>query len=386
VSDYATEPTWAPLRSPHRRIRALHSLCRLLRVQRDPPLTGPCAVGASESDWGDVVAVAVELWLAPSMWCATQRFTGDIAPGIVESLHEYYRVNTLRNLRFQREGVAAVHALNAIGVVPLLLKGGVNLTNGSTQLIGERYMNDLDLAVSTERLDASVEALGEMGYRPWESEPGVHPFEVTLIKPGAPGAIDVHRELGVPPIPSLLLMADAWSAGTGVLFGTAEVRILSPTHQVLYNILHSVVQDMDHLAGAMPLRQLLTLAQLVQLHGDAVDWDAINRTMDAERLSSALRDHLWLAHRLVGMPLPAPRSGGIGERLHEFRATANFGFLGAAHFQRRVLLGFERRRMDTLYGLGNGPLALTKARCRHATHLVRRDRVGVLRGMFEDRR
>jgi hypothetical protein len=373
LSEDATGPAWAPLRSPRRRLNALRSLCRLLRVRAVPDHDWSSEFPVANIEWDDVVNVAVELWLAPSLCFAVDRQGTKLPPDVAERLREYFRVNTLRNLRFRQECTEAVEVLNGIGVVPLLLKGGASLVDGSAQALGERFMNDVDIGVPAESIDVTVKALGAIGYRPWESEPGVHPFEVSLVKRGAPGAIDVHIELGVRPIPSLLSMADAWSAGTVVSIGIGGARIMSPTHQVLHNVLHSIVQDMDHLAGTMPLRQLVTLARLEQVHGELVEWAIVQRAMAACGQSSALRDHLWLAHQLVGMPLPAPIGGGVGERFHETRAMANFSFVRAAHLQRRVLLGLERRRLDDFYGHGNRPLKLMAARVRHATHIVRRD-------------
>jgi hypothetical protein len=364
-------------------MKALGVLCRYLREPIDPPSEGATVFATSDVVWGDVVRVAVELWLAPTLWCALDRASVELPHDSAEHLREYYRINTLRNLRFRRQCVEVVDALNGVGVVPLLLKGGVNLANGSTQPVGERFMHDIDIAIPAESGDRSLEALDDLGYTTWEPEPGTHPFEVTLLKRGAPGALDVHLELGVQPIPSMLPMSEVWLEGSDVAIGGAVARVLSPTHQVLHNIVHSLVQDMDHLSGAMPLRQIVTLAHLARTHGRSIDWAAISRTMDAHGFSSTYRDHLWLAHQLVGLSLPEQGPGGVRERFHVRRSIANFGFIRSAHLQRRILLGFESRRMVALYGPLDHPLGLTKVRCRHATRIVRRDGLKLVREVVD---
>jgi hypothetical protein len=142
---------------------------------------------------------------------------------------------------------------------------------------------------------------------------------------------------------------------------------------VLYNVLHSSVQDGNHANGGLPLRQLLILSTLVETHGTAIDWAMIGRRMEEHGLARQMRDHLWLAHRFAGMDLP---EGNVSawSRLHEGRVLANFALGWPAHLQRNLRGAMQRDYLDSLYHHGNHPLRLGAARVRHAVRIVHEQR------------
>ncbi len=331
-----------------------------------------------------MLAVALELWVMPSLGYAVRRLEGGLPAHAAELSCEYYRVNTVRNLRFRHQLVEAVHALNAAGIVPLLFKGALQLVDGSAVSPGNRGMADLDLLVPRDQGQAASKALRGIGYTPEPGKPFLHPHELPFFRRRDPGPIELHVELGSPPIPTVLPAGEAWADSSELSVGDAIARALSPTHQVLHNILHSAVQDLDHAVGALPLRQLLTLSHLVRTHGAAVDWTAIRRRMEAHDLGGELRDHLWLAHRFAGMALPDGRWRSR-PRLHEVRVLASFGLGWPSHLQRNVRQAFARPYLDALYAHGNHPLKLASARARHAIHVLHRDGRGALRVALERR-
>jgi hypothetical protein len=353
---------WSPLRSPRRRVQALLALGDAL---------APSQRRRVRPDWADVTSVAVELWLAPSLWCAVAQEAGGIPAAPAELLHEHYRVNTLRNLRFRREYRDVVGALNGAGIVPLVLKGGASLMEATVRPVGERYMNDLDLAVPPEAVTDAVAALRPVGYLPLAAEGFLHPQEVTLVKRQAPGPVDLHVEIGVPPIPSILPLADAWAGSVELPTDGLQARALGPTDRVLHNILHASVQDLDHAVAGLPFRQLVTLTRLAGDLGPAVDWAAIRDLMTTHGLGPVLRDHLWLAHDLAGLELPAGTPRTTGARVHEARVVAGFGLGWPAHLQRNLRWAFEPAYLAERYGGTDRPLGLLRARLRHAVNLVR---------------
>jgi Uncharacterised nucleotidyltransferase len=352
-------------RSPRRRVRALLSLCRILQ---SPPRGWP-----ETSDWDDVLSVARELWVLPSLGYALRDVPAAELP------REYYRENTLRNLRFRHQLIEAGQALNQAGIQPLLFKGALALVDGTVASPGYRGLGDLDLAVPTDALGIAADALGELGYAPDRTWVLLHPHVLPMTKRRVPGAIELHVELGSPRTAAVLPMAAAWSDSTEISFEGVRARALSPTHQVLHSVLHASVQDLGHAVAALPLRQLLTLAHLGRVHGSAVDWNAIRGQMDAHGLAKVFRDHVWLAHRLAGLALPDGSWGGRGERRHELRVLANFGLGWPAHVHRNLLDAFDRGYLDALYAHGDRPVKLARAWGRHAAHLLRRDGLGVVR-------
>jgi hypothetical protein len=358
-------------RSPRRRIGALLALCRILGASARRRWPGT-------ADWDDVLSMARELWVMPSLGYAVREGASPFPAPAAELLREYYRVNALRNVRFRHQLVEAVHALNQAGIVPLLFKGALQLVDGTEANSGYRGMGDLDLAVPADAMAASAEALGQLGYGPDRTWILLHPHVLPMKKHDVPGPIELHVELGSRRTASVLPMAAAWDASGELGFEGVQARALSPTHQALHSVLHASVQDLGHAVAALPLRQLLTLAHLDRVHGPALDWRAIRARMEAHGLSRVLRDHVWLAHRLAGLALPEGAWGRWGERSHELRVLANFGLGWPAHLHRNLLDAFDRTYLDALYEHGDRPLGLARAWGRHAGHLLRRDGLGVL--------
>jgi hypothetical protein len=291
--------------------------------------------------------------------------------------------NTARNIEFRRQLGLAVETLNAVGIVPLLFKGSLSLVDGSIDDLGGRWMGDLDIAVPLGTRATAVGALHDIGYEPTPGDQGRHEF--TVAKKGTPGPIELHVDLGLPPLSTVLPVSDAWADSIEVGFASVRARGLSPTHQVLQCILHSALQDFNHAFAGLPLRQLLTLARLVEAHPATVNWSDIYARAESQGFSTVVRDHLWLAHRFAGLPLPQGDWDGIRPRLHELWVLANFSLGWPPDLRMRLHWAFDRTYLDSLYRHDNRLPRFAAARTRHLINLLRRDWRGNLSKAFEQR-
>lgn len=332
-------------------------------------------------DWNEVLVVATELLVGPALWCAAYDSRTRIPAAVGEQLRQQYLLNIVRNLRFGRALSEAVQALNLSGVVPLLFKGALELASRTPGEVGDRWMVDLDLLVPVDQMLDARQALEGLGYRALHGKVFAHPHELPLGRADSPGPIELHVALGSPPIPAVLPTAEAWKESSALSIGEGRARALSPTHQVLYNVLHSAVQDGNHATGGLPLRQLLILSRLAETHRASIDWGMIGRRMEEHGLAHHLRDHLWLAYRFAGMDLP---DGDVSawSRLHEGRVLASFALGWPAHFQRNLRGAMQRDYLDSLYHHGNQPLKLGAARVRHAVRVVRQQRTTAIDKAF----
>jgi hypothetical protein len=324
-------------------------------------------------DWSELVAIAEELVLTPALWPALRKLDVEPPKAELELLQQRHLWNAARNIRFRHGLTEAVGALNQVGVVPLLLKGGVSLVDGTVEDVGCRWMADLDLAVPVETLPETMEALAGVGFEAARPDPFGPPHELLVVRKGCPGPIELHTEIGVEALQAVLPTNQVWAASSELSFASVDARVPSPTHQVLHCILHSALVDLNHSVAGLPLRQLMTLTQLVQAHGSSASWAEIDTTAQAHGLTAAVRAHVWLAHRLCGLALPAGYRGGLRERLHEARVLANFGLGWPAELQRNLHFAFGRDYLDSLYSHGGRPLRLAVARARHTRHLLHRD-------------
>ncbi len=200
-----------------------------------------------------------------------------------------------------------------------------------------------------------------------------------------PGLIDLHIELGTGLVSSVLPVADAWGQSLPHSFGSAQARGLSATHQVLHNVLHAAVQDLNHVVRGLPLRQLVALARLVEVHGSETDWEEIQARMAAHRLSEVLRDHLRLTNRLIGIEAPDTLLDGTRWHLHERSVLISFALGWPVEIQRNLRFAFGTAYLDWLYHHDNRRSRLATARARHAAHVLRRDGAAVLGRLLQRR-
>jgi len=358
------------MNSPARRISVLLFLCRVLKGRPDlASANGRTLRGHAQIGWDEVSALANELHVAEPLWCAVRDAPDALPARVADELDRQYATNTLRNARLRKQLVQAVGVLNGVGIVPLLFRGALSLVDGTLPALGDRWMADLDMLIGPESLPAAVEALRSIGYRPESGRPFLRPHSLPLIRKRSAGVLELHVSVGSPPIPSLLPTELAWTESTELTVAGGRVRALAPTHQLLSNVLHSAVEDRNHAVGGLPLRQLLTLSRLARVHGSAIEWRAIRVSTETHGLRREFADHVWLAHRLTGMPLP-DGDWGLRSRLHEARVLASFGLGWPAELQRNLRNAFERERLDLRYHHDNEPLRLAAARVRHAAHLV----------------
>lgn len=356
--------------SVRRRIRALRALAGVLG-NRAPDLSGV-------DDWNALLDVAVELRVEPAL-TRSLREAGLIAPtDVAEALRRTELLNATRNLLFRRQLVAATAALNQAGIEPLLFKGSLWLVGDGWDRPSGRWMVDLDLAVPAESWTEAGDALRAIGYVSHPGRPFEHPHELPFHLPRSPGPIELHVELGSAELSAVLPAGEAWAGSHPLAFGGVRARGLEPTHQVLHNLLHAAVQDLNHAVAGLPLRQLVVLAELVGRHGAGIDWASMARRLEAHGLGQTLRDHLWLAHRFAGMPLPRTLLPEPTARWHELEVLLGFGLGWPPHLNRNLRYAFGRAYLDSVYAHGDRPLRLAVARVRHAARLILRDGRGVV--------
>lgn len=359
------------MRSGRERIGALLMLCRALGPGRDAWAHTPLVrtLRPPAATWSRVLDLAEQLNVTEPLCAAVRPGMGRLDPEATERLRQAQLANTTRNLRLRTALVEAVVALNQRNIVPLLIKGARILASGAADGLSERSMVDLDLVIASEQMTAAGEALRGIGYEAAPGKPFLHPHEVPYVRPAALGPIELHANLGSPPIPAVIPVARAWADSAELAVASGRARALSPTHEVLHAILHSAVQDLNHAVAGLPLRHLLLLTDLVREHGDTVDWTAIARAMRGHALGALLRDHLWLAHRFAAMPLPAGQYG-TGARSHEAHVILSFALSWPPDVRRNLRFAFAAEYLDSLYEHRNRPVPLAVARARHAARLA----------------
>lgn len=348
-----------------RRRRALAVLARILRGQ-------PTADSAAP-DWVDIFALANEHLLTPALWSALQQ-SGHAAALPAEArdyLATLHRLSGDRNRALRRQAIELVGALNARGVTPALLKGGLSLFDGPYADPAARMMRDLDILVPAAARDDAIGVLQGLGYRLARGYGATHHAFGDFERPGDPGSIDLHTELVDPSY--ILPAANVWDRAGIRDAGGARYAAASATDRVLHNLLHAQIHHLGNFyRGDLQLQQAHELFALARHFGPAIDWCTVQRRMDAHRLGAALDSHLLAACRLFGLAWPLDRRPGLAGRLHYLRCQLQLDvqalqWIGIPWGNLRG--AFAWHRMHALHGAAGGPL---EWRSRHLLQYLRK--------------
>ena len=328
-----------------------------------------------EDSWDAVQAAAERHQLQPALWPAVRRLGAvDAVPaGARRDLEEHLRRNQVRNLLLRRQLVEAAGALNLAGIEPMALKGALALARPVFPDPGARYMDDLDLLIRADDLPRATEVLTSLGYeaRPWRFNDFSGPaHDLPFFGLGRPGPVELHVELGRTTVAGVLPSAALWQRTEPLELDGCRLWAPWPAHQVLHNVLHAQVHDRAHAVGALPLRDLYSLAWTLHRFGDHLDWDEVVGRMGAGDLAPVLRDHMHMARRLLSVPVPRIVTPGTRSRLHLLRVGAYTALGFPEDVERRLRFTFAADHMGHLYGPFDGSMALSAARGRHAGRLA----------------
>jgi hypothetical protein len=254
-----------------------------------------------------------------------------------------------KNLR--RTGVAksVFSAFDAAGLPVLGLKG-ISLIAGGYVDRSVRPMEDLDILVRPDDVEAATDLLDGLGYRPaWYTGKGFRRRAAELSGSPSQGfrndvgdEVDLHWN-----IMHLDQRPDAdrhaWETSRLVSFEGQEIRVLSPADQLLHSLEHGA-QDLD----ARGLRWIADAAVIIRSTPD-LDWPAFAEAARFHRLSVVTAAMLQQLVDVLGVNVPSAtmvalaRDASFGERL-ESRLLLG-GAARTANPLIRIAM-FRRRRGD----------------------------------------
>jgi len=160
----------------------------------------------------------------------------------------------------------------------VLLKGAMHLVSDIYADPAVRIMSDIDLLVAREEVETCLTALHELGYQSEQGSehdyPEYHHHCAPLFRPGDYASVEIHRELmegAAEILPAQLALAQA----EPLLFRGLSMKVLSPAHRALHNILHSQITDHNYSTGRIPLRSLHEVVIENNVYGDRLDWSML---------------------------------------------------------------------------------------------------------------
>lgn len=329
-------------------------------------------IRSSAALWPQIVDFANRELLAPALWAAlTQKTaTAEVPAESAGRLHRAHALNGIRNERFRGELDGILRCLNAVGIVPGLLKGAVDLHISRYSDPAARVLRDLDLLVRKTDHQRAVAALAALGYRVKEREAGWLTHSNDLIRKGAMMPVDLHWFIGGQR--DILSPEEAWADSVIHRVGDVQFRALSAEHQIVHNLLHSELEDQGSFGFVWP-RQLLDLAALCRLHQGSIDWVKVHDCFARRGLERVPVARLYLANQLLGLPLPPGVRPTLAARLHYVRCLTQLRWRWAmvlAQFAATILSPLDPRLLDVIYGVGGGRGELARVRIRHGLRLL----------------
>ena len=265
-------------------------------------------IARSEVSWERVIHRANTHLIISAVWVGLceKKLDSKLENEVRNYLQKLHTLNLRRNQGLKRQAIEAVDVLNKIGIVPMLIKGAVQLFQPVHKDFGARMMTDLDILVPKSRIDEAIKALTQIGYQiyydpniDWEA----HYHAPPMGRQGEYGCIELHHGAYGKYANQVLSTAEIWARAeecdtTGIRF-----KVPNPTYAVLLGLLHS------QFTHGYPQRLMLDykglhdmVAMVGHLNRD-VDWDQIQNRLAKHGLNSVLRTHLWMAHRMFNLPV-----------------------------------------------------------------------------------
>ena len=287
------------------------------------------AIVSGRLDWQLILNIANIQKITPAFWVAlkTRRLAEYLPPETRKHLFKNYLLNALKNKDFVGQAIEAVRQLNSIGIEPILLKGGASLFVKTFDDPGSRFMADLDILIPKKSAEECWNALRNLGYLPIETSShfhvdyqGCHHHLHPLYHPNRYGTIEIHKDALPNSAARILPTSLIWEQSEFVPDQfSLMMRVPSPTHRLLHNLLHSDLINETYARGKLSLWSLYELAALQAIYRERIDWATISELMIRGGQAHILEASLYLTHRLLGSPIVDGIYPTLGSAVHHAR-------------------------------------------------------------------
>jgi hypothetical protein len=261
-------------------------------------------LAAGEMDWEYLLELARRHALLPLLHLRLCESCPDLVPKAIETrLREHFRLNSARNLVTSGELLAVIDSLEREGVQAMPYKGAALAVQLYGHL-GARQFGDIDLLVRSQDVAVATRVLIERGYsahfRIDESQMDrfIKLSYVRLFKRAADrSVVELHWAIAPRFFGFELDLEPFWPK-----LGRVEVAgksVLAPPPELLLMMLcghgaKDLWQRLEWVAG---------IAAILK-GGERLNWTEVLELARKSKGTRILRVGLWLAHSLLGAPLP----------------------------------------------------------------------------------
>lgn len=282
-------------------------ICQVL-APRDNSKELEQALSASP-DWPAVIKLASEQLVLPA-FCQALR-DKNLFQTLPTDMQDYFdaiqELSAERSHTFLAELTLICRELNAKGIVPVILKGGAALLDTIYSDPLTRIMSDLDLLIPPAQHANSVRILHTLGYyehRVKEAD-DYHDYH-PLLKKNCPVVVELHHTVTDADYVHILPTTEVLRDSQQQAVDNNAARILSPTHRMIHNIVHTQMQDSGYALRSINLRQLFECAMLSQHYHDEINWQQVALAFASNNEQQAMQHYLVMCQAYFSLPRYIP--------------------------------------------------------------------------------
>jgi hypothetical protein len=229
--------------------------------------------------------------------------------GVFLKLQQSYYYNLAQNIYWSEQFLKDFPRHTSSS--PTILLKGISLLNTVYRNPGLRHLGDIDLLIRKKDYPGVREKLELAGYAFSDEMQGLaDPRDLNSIlchrnSPSSPQpALHIHWNLINTVLPVSLthprVDLDALWKQSVALPGYPSLRVLSPTHQIIYYAYHHFKHSFDRLI------RLHDLDKTIRYYQDSIDWSEVLNETHRFNLARTVYYPFHLAKRLLATPIPDP--------------------------------------------------------------------------------
>ncbi len=289
---------------------AAHTIRRLLLACLTRPVpTGTVAAcdALSEAEWQTLRDNARIQRISALLHNRMHKFEGGpphMPPALRAELATGFQERTMRNLFLFAEFRKLAEALQARNVPVIVLKG-MHLAAAVYGEIGMREMDDIDILVPRDQLQAAADVLAEIGYvskEPLDVEFWAQKqHHLPRLRNASNTVVEVHWNVTWPGDSHALAdPAGLWERAQPLTIASCEVLGLSPEDLLLHLCIHASFQHMFYTG----LRPACDLDATIRCYQAEMDWSLVCQSARQWKWQTGVRLMLHLTQRCLQTPIP----------------------------------------------------------------------------------
>lgn len=218
-------------------------------------------------DWEQVVWRASDQLVLPAFYLNLKRanLLSELPDDLIAHLEEITRLNKERNLQIIDQANQIIQILNKQNITPIFLKGTAYLLSNLYADIAERMINDIDFLLEEDELDHAANILLNNGYKFLDetntSYSGSDRHYPRLVHKHLIASIEIHKQTIRDPYAKIFGFKQIVKEAKSIDID-GEALILSPTHNMINNMMTVQMNDKGFYWGVIYLRHMYDLLLL----------------------------------------------------------------------------------------------------------------------------